>query len=196
MVSSKGVQPPPVDPRFQIPMDAGGRGVVEPTVSRAFLSLILAAAVGSGTRLAAAAGCQPPDDSAALLRAVVVSDGAEDPAVAEAVRRLGANTLVAATFPTIAGAAAASEAGLRYVARVTPGEIHQLLTDTRLREAVRALPNFWGFEYLDTDVPEGFSPPETQRFNYETLKSLFPSAFVVAATRLDPIAWFPGYLDA
>src|SRR5262245_47262040 len=192
MVSSKGFQPPPMDQRFQILLDAGGRRVVQPTVSRAFLWLFFAAAVGPGTRLAAAPGCLPLDDSAGVLRAVVVIDGAEDAAVAEAIRQVGANTLVTESFPSIAGAAAASEAGLRYVARVTPREILQLWTDVRLREAVRALPNLSGFEYLDTDVPEGFSPPETQRFNYQTLKSLFPSAFVVTATRLDPIAWFPG----
>jgi len=166
------------------------------TVSRAFRTLLLVAAVGPGTRLDAMPGCLPLDDSPGAVRAVVVIDGAEDPAVAEAVRRVGANTLVAESFPTVAGAAAASKAGLRYMARVTSEEILQLWTDASLREAVRVLPNLSGFEYLDPDVPEGFSPPATQRVNYQTLKSLFPSSLVVTATRLDPIVWFPGYLDA
>ena len=162
---------------------------------RAFLSFLLVVAVGPATPLTAA-GCLPSADAGDALRAVVVIDGAEDPSVAAAVRGLGANTFVTQSFPTAAGAMAASQAGLHYFARVTPQEILRLWTDPTLLSAVRALPGLAGFEYLDTGVPEGFSPPETQRFAYETLKSLFPSAIVVTATRLDPIAWKPGYLDA
>jgi hypothetical protein len=165
-------------------------------VSRAFLSLFLAAAVGPGTRLAAMPDCLPPSDDGDAVRAVVVIDGAEDASVADEIRRIGANTLVTQSFPTAAGAAAATGAGLRYFARVTPEEIRQLRTDPVVLASVRALLDLSGLEYLDTDVPEGFSPPETQRLAYETLKGLFPSLRVVTATRLDPIAWFPGYLDA
>ncbi len=140
--------------------------------------------------------CLPSADASDAVRAVVVVAGAEDPSVAAAIRGVGANTLAMQSFPTAAGAAAASQAGLRYIARVTSQEILRMWTDPALLAAVRALPGLAGFEYLDTSVPEGFSPPETQRFAYETLKSLFPDAIVLTATRLDPIAWQPGYLDA
>jgi hypothetical protein len=165
-------------------------------VFRASLCFLLAAVVGPAADLAPTKGCLPPADGGDALRAVVVIGGAEDPSVAEAVRQLGANTFVTQTFPTAAGAASAAGAGLRYVACLTSGDVLRLKTDPVLLASVRALPGLAGFEYLDADVPEGFSPPDSQRLAYETLKSLFPSALVVTATRLDPIAWFPGYLDA
>jgi hypothetical protein len=165
-------------------------------VSRAFLSLCLVAALGPSAARAGTEGCRPLSIGDAALRAIVVVEGSEDPSVASAVRFAGANTFVTQSFPTAAAAAAASGAGLRYVARVTIGEILRLRTEANLLTSVRALPGLAGFEYLDTEVAEGFSLPATQRFAYDTLKRLFPSALVVTATRLDPIAWQPGYLDA
>ena len=165
-------------------------------MTRAFLSLCLVAAVGPAAALPGTEGCRPLSIGDAALRAIVVIEGSEDPSVAAAVRLVGANTFVTQSFPTAAAAAAASGAGLRYVARVTIGEILRLRTEASLLASVRALPGLAGFEYVDTEVTEGFSLPATQRFAYGTLKRLFPSALVVTATRLDPIAWQPDYLDA
>ena len=165
-------------------------------MSRAFLSLCLVASVGTAAAPAGTEDCRPVSIGDAALRAVVVIDGSEDPSVAAAIRLAGANTFVTQSFPTAAAATAASGAGLRYIARVTIGEILRLRTEASLLTSVRALPGLAGFEYLDTEVVEGFSLPATQRFAYETLKRLFPSALVVTATRLDPIAWQPDYLDS
>ena len=166
-------------------------------MSRVFLSLCLLALGGpTAAGRAGTEDCRPLSIGDAALRAVVVVDGAEDPSVAAAIRLTGANTFVTQSFPTAGAAAAASGAGLRYVARLTIGEIQRLRTEPNLLTSVRALPGLAGFEYLDTDVVEGFSLPSTQRLAYDTLKRLFPSALVVTATRLDPIAWQPGYLDA
>ncbi|MFY9550202.1 MAG: hypothetical protein WAU32_03560 [Thermoanaerobaculia bacterium] len=134
------------------------------------------------------------DDAA--LRAVVLIAGAEDPEVAAAVRALGANTLVTQSFPDPAAAAAASGAGLRYMARVTTREVLRLASEPALLASVREIPNLFGLEYLDPSVLEGYVPASTQAWAYGTLKTLFPTALVVHATRLEPIAWDPAYLDS
>jgi hypothetical protein len=141
--------------------------------------------------------CAPrPSSQDGAISAVVVTAGAKDPGVAAAIRALGANTLVTQSFPDEAEAAAASAAGLRYVAPVTTGEILRLASEPALLASVRAIPGLFGLEYLDPSVPEGYASPSTQRWSYTTLKALFPSALVVFATRLEPIAWDPSYLDA
>ena len=60
---------------------------------------------------------------------------------------------------------------------------------------MRAIPGIFGFQYFDEDVPEGYASPATQERAYTILKELFPAALVLYATRLDPIATDPTYLD-
>jgi hypothetical protein len=130
------------------------------------------------------------------IRAVVVTDGDADPAVASALRALGANTLVAMRYPNRETAAMSAEAGLRYVARVSTREVRQLDAEPARLAAVREISNLFGLQYIDLEVLEGYAVPETQRIAYETLKRLFPETLILYATRLDPIAWDPTYLDA
>ena len=133
--------------------------------------------------------------AAAAWRVAVVVAGEEDPAVALSVASLGANAIATLSPPRANSAAAASRAGLRYLPRVSICEIDRLLTDGAYLAETRGIPNISGFQYVDLDVDEGYATLETQRYAYQVLKTLFPEALIVYATRLDPIATDPNYLD-
>ena len=89
----------------------------------------------------------------------------------------------------------ASASGLTYLAFLTTDEIQTFARDASRVAEARAESSFAGFYYWDANVPEGFTPPDEQKQAYETLKSLFPDKIVIYPTRLDPIAWSPGFLD-
>jgi hypothetical protein len=163
---------------------------------RAFLAALaasLAAAAARGEDCSGRRGRLPEDPAA--IRAVVVLEGDDDPEVAWAIRQSGANTLVTQRPPDAASAAAAARAGLRYVARIPVRDVLRLPGDPRLLEQIRGIPNLYGLEYLDEGVTEGYASPETQRLAYGILKALLPGVRVLYATRLDPIATDPTYLD-
>jgi hypothetical protein len=134
-----------------------------------------------------------PDASA--IRAVVVVAGEEDPAVASGIAALNANTLATLNPPSPAAATRALSAGLRYLPRVSRRDVDRLLVDASYLASLRAIPGIFGFQYLDEDVPEGYASAATQARAYGILKALFPAALVLYATRLDPIATAPAYLD-
>lgn len=68
--------------------------------------------------------------------------------------------------------------------------------DPAARERLASVPDISGIYYEDDESVEGYTSPEDQRRTYETLKEIFPGALVLHPTRLDPIAFDPGYLDA
>jgi hypothetical protein len=136
-----------------------------------------------------------PEDPGAI-RAVVVLTREDDPEIALAIRRTGANTLVTQRLPDTATAAAAAAAGLRYIARISVADAVRLPADPRFLAAIRGIPGLYGLEYLDEGVTEGYATPETQALAYGILKSLLPGLLVLYATRLDPIATDASYLDS
>ena len=62
-------------------------------------------------------------------------------------------------------------------------------------EALRAIPGIAGFHYREEEGIEGYTPAAEQQRAYAILKAFFPDALVLYATRLDPIATDPLYLD-
>lgn len=131
----------------------------------------------------------------AAIRAVVLTVGEEDPSVLDGVRALGANAVFTFARPSASASAAAAAAGLEYFPFVSVRDADRLLADDDYRREVLAIPGIAGFHFRDEDVLEGFTPPEEQERAYSILKALFPDRLVIQATRLDPIAWEPGYLD-
>ena len=129
------------------------------------------------------------------IRAVVLIVGEEDPAVLEGVRALGANAVFTFARPSATASAAAAAAGLEYFPFLSVRDTDRLLSDDDYRRALLAIPGIAGFHFRDEDVLEGFTPAAEQERAYATLKALFPGRLVIQATRLDPIAWFPSYLD-
>jgi len=138
------------------------------------------------------AGRRATDDG---IRAVVVTQGEEDPSVAEGIRALGANTIVTFARPSAAASEAALRAGLGYVAFLSSADVERLRRDPLLVDSLRAIEGLRGFHYYDEAVAEGYTCPETQQRTYATLKAFFPDALVLYATRLDPISRDPAYLD-
>ncbi len=131
----------------------------------------------------------------AALRAVVLLDGESDPGVAQAIAALGANAAASLNPPDPAAGANLAAAGLSYVARIPVREAERLPQDAAAVQRLRAIPGLAGLEYFDDTVTEGYATPETQARAYGILKSLFPGLLVLYATRLDPVATDPGYLD-
>ena len=129
------------------------------------------------------------------IRAVVLTVGESDPNVLAGVRGLGADTVVTTARPSLAASIGAQAAGLRYVPFLSIRDIDSLLWSQDALDALRAIPGIAGFHYRDEDVLEGYTPPEEQQRAYAILKALFPDALVLYATRLDPIATDPAYLD-
>ena len=127
----------------------------------------------------------------AVMRAVVLTVGEEDPGVLEGVRALGADAVFTFARPSARPAAAAA-AGLEYFPFSRSATSTALVT--RLPEAVVAIPGIAGFHFRDEDVVEGYTPAEEQGRAYTILKALFPAA-VLHAVRLDPVATDPAYLD-
>ena len=129
------------------------------------------------------------------IRAVVLTVGEEDPDVLAGVRGLGADTVVTTARPSLAASARAQAAGLRYMPFLSTRDVDRLLIDSRFLQEMRAIPGIAGFHYRDEDVVEGYTPAAEQQRAYAILKALFPDALVLYATRLDPVATDPAYLD-
>src|SRR5206468_1639911 len=136
--------------------------------------------------------------TAALLfaiRAVVLTVGEEDPSVLQGVRALGADTVVTFARPSAAAAAAAAGAGLKYIPFLSVSDVDRLLGDPGALSRLGAISGIAGFHYRDEDVIEGYTPAAEQQRAYAILKGIFPGAIVLYATRLDPVATDPVYLD-
>jgi hypothetical protein len=126
---------------------------------------------------------------------VVLLGGESDPTVAQAIVALGANAVASLNPPDPAAGANLAEAGLGYVARVPVREVDRLPLDAAAVQRLRAIRGLAGLEYFDDTVTEGYASPDTQARAYGILKSLFPGLLVLYATRLDPVATDPAYLD-
>jgi hypothetical protein len=135
----------------------------------------------------------PSDPSA--LRAVVLLEGETDPVVARAIAAVGANAVASRNPPDPAAGANFAAAGLGYIAPLLVREVERLPLDTALLARLRSIPALIGIEYFDDTVTEGYATPDTQERAYGILKSLFPDLLILYATRLDPIATDPTFLD-
>jgi hypothetical protein len=138
---------------------------------------------------------QPVSFPPAGLRMVVFEREERDPAAWAAIRDLGANVVATLRPPSRELDELATGAGVTYLAYLTTAEIEVFAGDVSRVAEARAQRSLAGFYYLDAGVPEGFTAPETQLRAYTTLKALFPDKLVLYPTRLDPIAWSPGFLD-
>ena len=164
-----------------------------------FRSLASGLAAAALSAAAARAGLGEPCESLRdpdAVRAVVVTAGEEDPRTLAQIAALGANMIVTVTEPRASTGAAASAAGLGYLPQVSTQDVERLVTDAAWRDHLRAVPGLTGFHYLDEGVLEGYASPATQARTYGILKAFFPWAMVIYATRLDPVATDPGFLDA
>jgi hypothetical protein len=129
------------------------------------------------------------------IRCIVLENDDTRSATWTAVAALGANVVARAAPPGPEADRAAGEAGVSYISLLTTTEIEGLRDDAARLQELRSENNLAGFFYLDVDVPEGFTSPDSQRRAYETLKALFPAKIVLYPARLDPIVWSPGFLD-
>jgi hypothetical protein len=137
-----------------------------------------------------------PSASVSGLRCVVLESEDIDAATWRSIAALGANLLARVAPPSPEADWAAGEAGLSYLAFLTTEAVESLGSDPVRVAEIRAEKNLVGFFYWDAGVQEGFPAPDAQRRTYMTLKSLFPEKIVLYPTRLDPIVWSPGFLDA
>jgi len=126
---------------------------------------------------------------------VALLAGESDPGVAEEIAALGANAAASLNPPDAAAGANLAAAGLRYVARIPVRDVERLPFDSAAVRRLRAIPALAGLEYFDDSVTEGYATPDTQGRAYGILKALFPGLLVLYATRLDPVATDPTYLD-
>lgn len=129
------------------------------------------------------------------MRAVVLTVGETDPSVMAGVRALGADTVVTFARPSAGASALAAANGLRYIAYLSVGDVDRLVSDPDALRALRAISGIAGFHFHAENVVEGYTTADDQRRTYQTLKALFPAALVLYATRLDPVATDPAYLD-
>ncbi len=129
------------------------------------------------------------------MRAVVLTVGETDPGVMAGVRALGADTVVTFARPSAEASALAAANGLRYIAFLSVGDVDRLVSDPDALRALRAISGIAGFHFHAENVVEGYTTADDQGRTYQTLKALFPAALVLYATRLDPIATDPAYLD-
>jgi hypothetical protein len=150
--------------------------------------LLLPGLVAAGSPLASA--------PVSGVRCVVLESEDIDAATWRSIGTLGANLLARVAPPSAEADRAAGEAGLFYLAFLTTDAVESLESDPARVAEIRAEKNLAGFFYLDAGVQEGFTAPDAQRRAYTTLKSLFPEKIVLYPTRLDPIVWNPGFLDA
>lgn len=167
-------------------------------VCRREVSLHTAALCLSAALLAAPSRGQCPQwtsSDPSALRAVALFEGEADPAVARSIAALGANAVASLNPPDAAAGASLAAAGLGYVARIAVRDVERLPVDPDAVRRLRAVPALVGLEYFDDSVTEGYAAPETQQRAYGILRSLFPDLLVLYATRLDPIATDPTYLD-
>jgi hypothetical protein len=143
-----------------------------------------------------AGGSPLASPSSSGLRCVVLESEDIDAAAWRSIGALGANLLARFAPPGPEADRAAGEAGLSYLAFLTTDEVENLGNDLARVAEIRAEKNLAGFYYWDAGVQEGFTAPDAQRRAYTTLKSLFPEKMVLYPTRLDPILWSDGFLDA
>ncbi len=129
------------------------------------------------------------------IRCVVMERDDMDPAAWQSIRALGASMIAKAAPPSAETDRIAGLAGLSYLALLSTDEIQSLAGDTARLAELRGERNLAGFYYWDVNAVEGFTTPQAQQTAYTTLKSLFPGKLVLYPTRLDPIAWSPGFLD-
>jgi hypothetical protein len=142
------------------------------------------------------AGSPLASPSVSGFRCVVLESEDIDAATWRSIGALGANLLARVAAPSPDADRAAGEAGLSYLAFLTTDAVESLGSDPVRVAEIRAAKNLAGFFYLDAGVEEGFTAPDAQRRAYTTLKGLFPEKIVLYPTRLDPIAWSPGFLNA
>jgi hypothetical protein len=129
------------------------------------------------------------------LRVLVLERNDQDAGEWQAIREAGANVVATLRPPSAQADELATAAGLTYLAFLTTDEISFFARDAgRIAEASSEL-SLAGFYFWDSQAVEGFTTPEAQQQAYSTLKLLFPDKLVLYPTRLDPIAWSPGFLD-
>jgi hypothetical protein len=129
-----------------------------------------------------------------LLRIVVLTVGEEDPSVVAGVRALGADTVVTYARPSATASALAAANGLRYIPFLSVADADRLMIDGDFLQAMRAIPAD-GYHYYSEEAIEGYTTPQDQARAYGILKAVFPDATVIYATRLDPVASDPAFLD-
>lgn len=158
------------------------------------LSAVLVAAPSPSPSSAQCAREWIADDPGAL-RAVVLLTGETDPAVAAGIAALGANAVASLNPPDAAAGATAAAGGLAYIARLHTRDVLDLVFDAAAVARLRAIPGLAGIEYIDETVEEGYTSPAEQARAYQILKVLFPNLLALYATRLDPVATDPFYLE-
>lgn len=115
--------------------------------------------------------------------------------VLAAVRTLGANTLVTNSNPDPETARAARTAGLFYIAAMTTDDLERAESDPAFRALLESAHPLAGVYYEDDRVLEGYTDVESQAVAYARVKKLYPCALALHPTRLDLIAWDPGFLS-
>ena len=130
------------------------------------------------------------------LRMAVVQGHDHDAAVFQALRRLGANAIAVPAHPDTETARLAHESGLFYVAWVSTNDLIRSEDDLDFASSLASVHPLAGVYYEDDAAQEGYATPETQQRAYAQARRLFPCATVLHPTRLDPIAFDPGFLDA
>jgi hypothetical protein len=130
------------------------------------------------------------------LRALVVFHQEREGDAIAAVRGLGANAVVTHSAPDEATAAAARAAGVGYIAWMSTAEIDRAWEDPLARARDAAMQGIGGVYFEDADVLEGYTSADDQSRAYRRLKELFPHALAIHPTRLDPMLFDAGYLDA
>ncbi len=131
-----------------------------------------------------------------LLRALVVFNREREANAIPAARGLGANVVVTHSAPDAETAAMARAAGVGYIAYLSTAEIDRAWEDPAARSRYAAMSGIGGVYYEDADVLEGYTTAEDQSRAYRRLKELFPFALAIHPTRLDPMLFDAGYLDA
>jgi len=130
------------------------------------------------------------------LRALVVFHAEREAEAIAAARSLGANAVVTHSAPDEGTAALARAAGVGYVAFLSTAEIDRAWDDPALHARYAAMKGVGGVYFEDEAVLEGYTSVDDQARAYRRLKELFPHALAIHPTRLDPILFDAGYLDA
>lgn len=163
-------------------------------------ALSVAGGFFAAARLAAITPCggvRPADPlDPRSLRALVVFHREKEAEAIPAARGLGANAVVTHSAPDEATAAAARSAGVGYIAFLSTEEIDRAWEDPAARARYAAMKGVGGVYFEDPDVLEGYTSAEDQSRAYRRLKELFPGALAIHPTRLDPMLFDAGYLDA
>ncbi|HEY3204540.1 MAG TPA: hypothetical protein VGL03_12880 [Thermoanaerobaculia bacterium] len=167
-------------------------------LSFAAVTLLASVLVAGGQSLAGedcVARREPESRAAGALRVVAVAAGQDDVEVARRIAGMGANAMATSGGPNAAAGLAAEASELRYIPFMSTRDVDRLLTDEAFLLQVRAVPGLSGFVYRDVGTVEGYTSPAAQQRAYGILKTLFSGALVLHATRLDPVAMDPTYLD-